>query len=121
LYYASRGWPVLPLYSVEGAAGTGAAVPCKWPGKHPRPQAGGKKPSSNPPQTGFGGGGGPRSKGGIAPEVGSALLALTSTRGTAATQAWRSCKANSHTHSKNRWKCAPASEVGNSTSRVRIH
>ena len=47
LYYASRGWPVLPLYSVEGGCCTCGDATCRSPGKHPRTQHGVKDASAN--------------------------------------------------------------------------
>src|SRR5262245_56157040 len=35
-YYASRGWLVLPLYSVEGGRCTCGDATCRSPGNHPR-------------------------------------------------------------------------------------
>jgi Protein of unknown function (DUF3631)/Bifunctional DNA primase/polymerase, N-terminal len=47
LYYASRGWPVLPLYSVEGGRCTFGDVNCRSPGKHPRTPHGVKDASTS--------------------------------------------------------------------------
>jgi Bifunctional DNA primase/polymerase, N-terminal len=46
LYYASRGWPVLPLHSVEGGCCTCGDVNCRSPGEHPRTQHGVKEASA---------------------------------------------------------------------------
>ena len=46
LSYASRGWPVLPLYTVEGGSCTCGNVNCRSPGKHPRTQHGVKDASA---------------------------------------------------------------------------
>jgi Bifunctional DNA primase/polymerase, N-terminal len=45
LYYARRGWPALPLHSVEGGQCTCGDVNCRSPGKHPRTQHGVKDAS----------------------------------------------------------------------------
>src|SRR5262245_32626085 len=50
LYYASRGWPVLPLHSVEGGRCTCCDATCRSPGKHPRTQHGVKDASTNSSQ-----------------------------------------------------------------------
>ena len=47
LYLASRGWAVLPLYSVEGGRCTCGDVTCKSPGNHPRMQPGLKDASAH--------------------------------------------------------------------------
>ncbi len=36
LWYASRGWPVLPLHAISGGRCTCGAADCASPGKHPR-------------------------------------------------------------------------------------
>jgi Bifunctional DNA primase/polymerase, N-terminal/AAA domain len=46
-YYANRGCPVLPLYSVEGGRCTCGDVNCRSPGKHPRTQHGVKDASAH--------------------------------------------------------------------------
>ena len=50
LYYASRGWRVLPLHSVEGGCCTCGDATCRSPGKHPRTPHGVKDASINPRQ-----------------------------------------------------------------------
>jgi hypothetical protein len=46
-YYASLGWPVLPLHSVEGDQCTCGDTTCRSPGKHPRTQHGVKDASAH--------------------------------------------------------------------------
>jgi putative DNA primase/helicase len=47
IYYANRGWQVLPLYSVEGGRCTCGDVTCRSPGSHPRTQDGVKDASAH--------------------------------------------------------------------------
>ena len=44
-YYASRGWPILPLHAVEGGRCSCGEASCRSPGKHPRSQHGVKDAS----------------------------------------------------------------------------
>jgi Bifunctional DNA primase/polymerase, N-terminal/CoA-transferase family III len=53
LYYARRGWAVLPLHSIEGGQCTCGDVNCRSPGKHPRTQVGLKDASANTRQINF--------------------------------------------------------------------
>ena len=46
-YYASRGWPVLPLHDVEGGRCSCGEANCRSPGKHPRSQHGVKDASND--------------------------------------------------------------------------
>jgi Bifunctional DNA primase/polymerase, N-terminal/AAA domain len=50
LYYASRGWPVLPLHSAEGHRCSCGEANCRSAGKHPRTQHGLKDASTDPEQ-----------------------------------------------------------------------
>src|SRR5258707_9686763 len=76
LDYASRGWPVLPLYSVEGGRCTCGDVNCRSPGKHPRTQHGVKDASAHSSQIGLWWRWWPSSNVGIATGVASGLLVL---------------------------------------------
>jgi Bifunctional DNA primase/polymerase, N-terminal len=50
LYYASRGWRVLPLHTVDGGRCSCGDPKCPSPGAHPRTQNGVKDASENPEQ-----------------------------------------------------------------------
>src|SRR5258708_18854774 len=76
LYYANRGWAVLPLHSVEGGRCTCGDVTCKSPGKHPRAQLGVKDASTNSSQIGLWWRWWPSSNVGIATGVVSGLIVL---------------------------------------------
>ena len=76
LYYASRGWPVLPLYSVEGGRCTCGDAACRSPGKHPRTQHGVKDASAKSRQINLWWRWWPSANVGIATGVTSGLLVL---------------------------------------------
>src|SRR5215470_11391526 len=76
LYYASRGWPVLPLHSVEGGRCRCGDATCRSPGKHPRTQHGVKEASAHSRQIGRWWQWWPDANVGIATGVASGLLVL---------------------------------------------
>ena len=76
IYYASRGWLVLPLYSVEGGRCTCGDVNCRSPGNHPRTQYGVKDASVHSWQINLWWRWWPSSNVGIATGVASGLLVL---------------------------------------------